>query len=178
MRIIGGKYKGRVFQLGKRFNHRPTTDIAKEGLFNILQNRVDFDDLTVLDLFAGTGNISFEFASRGCQNITAIELSFQHYRIIQDVAKELKETSVKPIKADVFKFCSQTKESFDIIFADPPYDHKQFASIPNLVLSNKMLKPDGIFILEHSKDYNFSDIVGYTETRKYGSVHFSFFSAE
>ncbi|MFV0522635.1 MAG: 16S rRNA (guanine(966)-N(2))-methyltransferase RsmD [Mangrovibacterium sp.] len=176
MRIIGGRHRGRTFNLGKRFKHRPTTDIAKEGLFNILQNRVDFDKLNILDLFAGTGNISFEFASRGCEDVTAVELSFQHYRIIQDIAKELEEKAVKPIKADAFKFCEKTEKVFDIIFADPPYNHKRFREIPDLILSSNILNPNGLFILEHSKDYDFSDREEYTETRKYGSVHFSFFT--
>ncbi|MFV0365162.1 MAG: RsmD family RNA methyltransferase [Mangrovibacterium sp.] len=175
MRIIGGKHKGRIFNLGKRFKHRPTTDIAKEGLFNILQNKLDFEDLSVLDLFSGTGNISFEFASRGCTNITAVELSFQHVRIIQDIMKDLNEKQIKPVKANVFKFCEKVGKSYDIIFADPPYELKQLADIPNLIFDNNLLNPGGIFILEHPKDYDFSDQKAYTETRKYGSVHFSFF---
>lgn len=175
MRIIGGKYKGRIFNPGNKFKARPTTDIAKESLFNILQNKVDFEDIMVLDLFSGTGSISFEFASRACKNITSVELNFQHCQFIKSIIKNLNENSITVIKANAFVFCKKVDKSFDLIFADPPYDHKQFAEIPELVLDKKLLNPNGLFILEHSKYHNFSDRKEYRETRKYGSVHFSFF---
>lgn len=175
MRIVGGEYKGRLFNPGKSFKARPTTDMAKESLFNILQNQIDFEAIKVLDLFSGTGSISFEFASRGCTDITSVELNFQHHRFIKEVIEKLGEKSIKAIKANAFQYCSKTDQSFDLIFADPPYDHKQFAEVPQLVLNGNLLKPDGLFILEHSKNYDFSALPGFIEVRNYGSVHFSFF---
>ncbi len=175
MRIVGGKYRGRMFNPGKRFKARPTTDIAKESLFNILQNRIDFSDISVLDLFSGTGSISFEFASRGCCDITSVELNFQHYHFIKDTIEQLQEKNIKALKADAFQFCNRCSQQYDLVFADPPYNHKQFALIPSLILENKLVKEGGLFILEHSKDFDFSELDKYTETRRYGSVHFSFF---
>lgn len=175
MRIVGGEYKGRLFHPGKSFKARPTTDMAKESLFNILQNQVDFESIKVLDLFSGTGSISFEFASRGCTDITSVEVNFQHHRFIKEVIAKLGEKSIKAIKANAFQYCAKTDQSFDLIFADPPYDHKQFAEVPGLVLNGDLLKSGGLFILEHSKSYDFSDIPGFSEVRNYGSVHFSFF---
>ncbi|WP_372776326.1 16S rRNA (guanine(966)-N(2))-methyltransferase RsmD [Mangrovibacterium sp.] len=175
MRIVGGKYRGRLFNPGKSFHARPTTDMAKESLFNILQNQVDFESLKVLDLFAGTGSISFEFASRGCSDITSIEMNFQHHRFIKEVIEKLGEKNIKAIKTNAFQFCQKSDERFDLIFADPPYDHKQFSEVPDLVLSGSLLKEDGLFILEHPKNYNFSTRNEFVEVRNYGSVHFSFF---
>lgn len=175
MRIVGGQYKGRQFNPGKSFKARPTTDMAKESLFNILQNKVDFEQITVLDLFSGTGSISFEFASRGCQDITSVEQNFHHHRFIQEVIARLGEKHIKAIKANAFVFVEKTAQTYDLIFADPPYDHKHFAEIPSLILSKDILKPEGLFILEHSKNYDFSNYPGFIEVRNYGSVHFSFF---
>jgi 16S rRNA (guanine(966)-N(2))-methyltransferase RsmD len=175
MRIVGGQYKGRLFNPGKSFKARPTTDMAKESLFNILQNQLDFESIKVLDLFSGTGSISFEFASRGCTDITSVELNFQHHRFIKEVIEKLGEGSIKAIKANAFQYCSKTDQHFDLIFADPPYDHKQFAEVPELVLNGNLLNPGGLFILEHSKNYDFADRPEFMELRNYGSVHFSFF---
>jgi len=175
MRIVGGKYRGRLFNPGKSFKARPTTDMAKESLFNILQNQIDFESIKVLDLFSGTGSISFEFASRGCMDITSVEMNFHHHRFITETIEKLGEKSIKAIKANAFQYCTKTDQSFDLIFADPPYDHKQFADVPELVLAGNLLKPDGLFILEHSKNYDFSDKTGFVEVRNYGSVHFAFF---
>lgn len=175
MRIVGGKYKGRIFKPGKSFKARPTTDMAKESLFNILQNQVDFEELKVLDLFSGTGSISFEFASRGCPDVTSVEQNFQHQRFIRETIEKLGETSIKSIKANAFVFCEKSDQSFDLIFADPPYDHKQFQRVPELVLGGNLLKADGLFILEHPKNYSFAELPGFQEVRNYGSVHFSFF---
>lgn len=175
MRIVGGQYKGRLFTPGKSFKARPTTDMAKESLFNILQNQIDFEEIKVLDLFSGTGSISFEFASRGCTDITSVELNFQHHRFIKEVIEKLGEKSIKAIKANAFQYAEKTDQSFDLIFADPPYDHKQFAQVPDLVLSGHLLKDTGLFILEHSKNYDFSSRPEFIEVRNYGSVHFSFF---
>ncbi len=175
MRIVGGKYRGRLFNPGKSFKARPTTDMAKESLFNILQNQLDFDELKVLDLFSGTGSISFEFASRGCTDITSVEMNFQHHRFITEVVEKLGEKSIKAIKANAFQYAAKTDQSFDLIFADPPYDHKQFAEVPDLILTREILKPDGLFILEHPKNFSFADRKEFVEVRNYGSVHFSFF---
>jgi 16S rRNA (guanine966-N2)-methyltransferase len=174
MRIIGGKYKGRIFNPGKQFTARPTTDFARESLFNILNNRIDFEETKTLDLFAGTGSISFEFISRGCTNITVIELDFKHVQFIKSVLKELNEVA-KVYRADAFKFMESERSSYDLIFADPPYDHPRFSEVPELVLKGNLLAPEGLFVLEHSKYYDFSSLPGFKELRRYGSVHFSFF---
>lgn len=176
MRIVGGIHRGRQFSPGKNFKVRPTTDMAKESLFNILMNRLNFEESKALDLFAGTGSISLELVSRGCQQVTAIELNFQHYTFIKSIVDKLGESKhLNVIKANVFQFCKKTPDKFDFIFADPPYDHKQFHEVPDLILSNNILNDDGLFILEHPKQFNFSNHVYFRETRHYGSVHFSFF---
>ena len=176
MRIVGGIHRGRQFSPGKSFKARPTTDMAKESLFNILTNQVDFEEIKVLDLFAGTGSISFEFISRGCTEVNAVELNFQHVQFIQSVVEKLRATEqLKVIKGNAFQYCEQTTEKFDLIFADPPYDHKRFAEVPEIVLNNNILNKDGLFVLEHSKHFDFSEYKEFYETRHYGSVHFSFF---
>lgn len=174
MRIIGGKYKGRIFNPGKQFTARPTTDFARESLFNILHNRIDFEASKTLDLFAGTGSISYELLSRGCTNLTLIELDFKHVQFIKSVLKELNEVS-RVYRADAFKFLESEKNSYDLIFADPPYDHPRFKEVPQLVLKGSLLAPDGLFVLEHSKYHDFTALPGFQELRRYGSVHFSFF---
>lgn len=175
MRIVGGKYKGRRFDPGKKFKARPTTDMAKESLFNILQNQLDFEELKVLDLFSGTGSISFEFASRGCTDITAVEVNFSHVNFIKETIEKLKETSIKVIKTNAFVFAERMNEQYDLIFADPPYDHRKFPEVADLIFRNAMLKEGGLFILEHSSTYDFSKLPQFELLRKYGSVNFSFF---
>jgi 16S rRNA (guanine966-N2)-methyltransferase len=175
MRIIGGQYKGRVFNPGKNFRARPTTDLAKESLFNILENRYDFSGMKVLDLFSGTGSISYEFASRGCSQITLIESDFIHFRFIIQTLGLLKTEAIIPIKADVFYFIKKCSEKFDLIFADPPFQLPQLANLPGYILTSGILKPEGVLILEHPKDYDFSSHPGFLELRRYGSVHFCFF---
>lgn len=174
MRIVGGKYKGRIFSPGKTFKARPTTDFAKENLFNILNNFVDFENTKVLDLFSGTGSITYEFISRGCTDITTIELNFKHIQFIKSILNEINEVS-KVYRADVFKFVTSEKKKYDLIFADPPYDHPRLGELPELILNNNILSDDGLLIVEHSKDYNFNSLKEFSELRKYGSVHFSFF---
>lgn len=178
MRIVGGKYGGRIFNPGKSFNSRPTTDIAKEGLFNILENRYDFTNKSVLDLFAGTGSIGYEFLSRGCKEAVFVEKDFLHHRFITEVLKTLKTENAKAFKTDAFQFITRFQDSFDIIFADPPFDLKNFNDVPEYVLDSNLLKQGGVFILEHPKEYDFSKHRFFIENRKYGKVNFSFFEKQ
>ncbi|MDG3583652.1 RsmD family RNA methyltransferase [Galbibacter pacificus] len=176
MRIISGKYKGKRLIAPKKLPVRPTTDFAKEGLFNILNNQFYFDELTVLDLFAGTGNISFEFASRGVPKITSVDAHSGCVQYINKIKSEL-EFPIQPIKSDVFTYLEKSIQKADIIFADPPYDIPltEFNKIPMLVKKNGLLEEDGILIIEHAKQTDLSEIDGFTEKRKYGSSVFSFF---
>ena len=175
MRIIGGTYKGKQLIAPKNLPVRPTTDFAKEGLFNILNNKVDFDELNVLDLFCGTGNITLEFASRGAKQIVAIDKHSPCLYFVKDTAKALKLNSVYTERADVFKYLEKTHSSYDLIFADPPYELENIPMIHELVYKNNILNPEGILIIEHSSKTDLSDKEHYLETRKYGNVHFSFF---
>ncbi|MCG6186418.1 16S rRNA (guanine(966)-N(2))-methyltransferase RsmD [Maribellus maritimus] len=177
MRIVGGKYKGRIFSPSKKMSGRPTTDIAKEGLFNILENRIDFSNKTVLDLFSGTGSMGYEFVSRGAKEVTFIEKNFQHYQFILSVIKKLEIDNVRAFKTDVFKFLFKYQGQFDIVFADPPFDLPQFAEVPAAVFSGNILKNKGLFILEHPKEYSFTSHPNFKEIRNYGKVNFSFFEA-
>ncbi|MEI6277392.1 MAG: RsmD family RNA methyltransferase, partial [Prolixibacteraceae bacterium] len=139
MRIIGGELKGRLFKPGKNFKARPTTDFARENLFNILNNRIDFEEITVLDLFAGTGSITFEFASRGCKSVTAVEIDHVHYAFISSVIQQLKvEKTVRLLRYDVLKFIPRCTEKYDLIFADPPYQLSSLKEIPDLVLKHEL----------------------------------------
>jgi len=175
MRIISGKYKGRRISAPSNITARPTTDFAKEGLFNLLNNRIDFEDIDVLDLFAGTGGIGVEFVSRDCNSVISIEENDRHCAFIRKVCAELKITNLTLYKADVFKYVKSTSAQFDMIFADPPYELKSLAEIPDLIFSNKLLKSDGLFVLEHSSKNNFSLHPNFVDHRYYGSVNFSFF---
>ena len=175
MRVVGGLYKGRIFNPGKNFKARPTTDIAKEGLFNILENRYDFTNKTVLDIFSGSGSIGYEFISRGCKEATFVEKDFIHHRFILNVVEILKIENAIIFRADVFAFLKSYKGSFDFVFADPPYDLKYFTEVPNAVLETNILNENGLFILEHPKEFDFSKHQFFKENRKYGKVNFSFF---
>jgi len=176
MRIVGGQYRGRIFDPGKKFKARPTTDMAKESLFNVLQNSIDFESIRALDLFSGTGSISYELASRGCTDVTAVEINVAHIQFIKEVIEKLGEKHIRVVKSNVFVFAAHIKEQFDLIFADPPYDHPKFAEVAGLIFKNKLLKPDGLFILEHSGDFDYSSHPNFRELRRYGSVHFSIFT--
>ncbi len=178
MRIISGKFKGKVISPGKGFEARPTTDFAKESLFNILANQIDFEEAEVLDLFSGTGSISFEFASRGSKHIEAIEANHKHAAYIQKTAQELKFSQLLVYKTNAFIFLKTCTRKFDIIFADPPYDMDGVETLPELVLNKGILKEEGFFILEHSKKLNFTNHLNLTDHRHYGSVNFSFFMPE
>ncbi|MDR0537706.1 MAG: RsmD family RNA methyltransferase [Tannerellaceae bacterium] len=175
MRIISGIYGKRRFSIPPAFNARPTTDFAKENLFNVLSNIIDFDGAVALDLFAGTGSISFELLSRGC-TVTAIESERMHTAFIAKVARTLKTDKLNIICGDAFRFMRKPGgRKFDFIFADPPYTLKELPDIPALVLNNDMLKPESLFVLEHSKKYDFSSLPHFQQHRAYGSVNFSFF---
>ncbi len=175
-RIISGKYKGRRITAPKKLPVRPTTDMAKEALFNIIRSRFHIGSLEVLDLFAGTGNISYEFASRGAQPITAIDAHYGCVRFIQETSEQF-EFEIRAIKSDVFSYLEKAKGTFDIIFADPPYDMLQedFKKIASLVFANELLDPEGLLIIEHSKHTKLNDCQYFTATRHYGGNAFSFF---
>jgi 16S rRNA (guanine966-N2)-methyltransferase len=174
MRIISGKYKKRHIPIRKNFPSRPTTDFAKENIFNVLSNYFDFEGLQVLDLFAGTGSISYEFASRGSK-VDLIEIDFRSFEFIRKTLADLDMKNVTPYKADVFKVFKRLHTKYDLVFADPPYTMKEIDSIPDLIFENKVLKDDGWFILEHSGKNDFRMHKCFKELRQYGSVHFSIF---
>ncbi|NJB70437.1 16S rRNA (guanine(966)-N(2))-methyltransferase RsmD [Saonia flava] len=176
MRIISGKHKSKRISAPKKLPVRPTTDMAKEGLFNILNNTYYFEDLAVLDLFAGTGNISYEFSSRGTKEQVAVDADYGCVNFIGKTSNEL-ELGITAIKSDVFKFLERQKGKFDIIFADPPYDmpFEDFCKIPQLVFANDMLLEDGVLIIEHFKHTDLTGQPHFTKQRKYGSSVFSFF---
>ena len=177
MRIISGTYKGRKIIAPKKLPVRPTTDMAKEALFNILNNRFYFDELNVLDLFAGTGNISYEFASRGCQNIIAVDKNFGCISFIDKIADEF-DMPIQTIKSDVFRYLENCSNQFDLIFADPPYNFTQdtFNELPKLVFNNNLLEENGMLIIEHSSHTDLSKCVNFSFSKKYGSNVFSFFN--
>lgn len=175
MRIVGGKYKSLRFSPPKNFPSRPTTDFAKEALFNILENRVDFEDCDVLDLFAGTGNISAEFLSRGAAHVLSIDDHPVSCKFLSQLQKQLADQSWKILRKDAFQYLENTQETFDIIFADPPYALKSIQTIPEIVFNRSLLKKGGMLIVEHGKENNFSEVRGFTEERNYGGVRFSFF---
>lgn len=176
MRIVSGKLKGRRFSPPSSFKARPTTDQARESLFNILNNLIDFEEQTVLDLFSGTGAMSYEFASRGCQSVTAIEKNFAHFKFIKKTAKELGlEDTIKIIKSDVFKHLTRESEQYTLVFADPPFNLPQLKEIPHSVMASSCLQKDGFFILEHGPDQNFEENECFWQVRHYGKVNFSFF---
>ncbi len=175
MRIVSGINKGRQIIPPKDLKARPTTDFAKESLFNILNNKIDFENISVLDVFSGTGSISYEFASRGAKSVTSVEINFKHVSFIRSEAKKL-NMNIKVVQANAFYYLKKTKINFDVIFCDPPYDVEGIEQIPEIVFNNNLLVQDGILILEHSKNYNFSENPNFKDVRQYGSVHFSFFS--
>jgi 16S rRNA (guanine(966)-N(2))-methyltransferase RsmD len=180
MRIITGKYKGRHFDIPRSFKARPTTDFAKENIFNVLIQYVDFDGAEALDLFSGTGSISLELLSRGCSRVVSVELDRDHHRFIQDCLKKLTATkgtvpNMIALRADVFRFVKSCHQQFDFIFSDPPYALKELPTLPDLIIERGLLKPDGLFVLEHGKDYDFTQHPHFLEHRQYGSVNFSLF---
>ena len=195
MRIITGKYKGRHFDIPRSFKARPTTDFAKENIFNVLTQYVDFDGAEALDLFSGTGSITLELLSRGCRHVVSVEMDRDHHRFILDCLKKLSANSqgssrdsqassrdsrqlppdCTAIRGDVFRYVKTCKQTFDLIFADPPYALKELAAIPDLIFERQLLTADGIFVFEHGKDHDFSQHPHFVEHRQYGSVNFSLF---
>ena len=160
---------------GKEFTARPTTDTAKESLFNILVNTYDLEEVEVLDLFAGTGSISYEFASRGSRLIEAVELNYKHASFIHKTKLELKLDQLRLVRTNVFHYLKTCSRKFDIIFADPPYDLEEIETLPEIILSRELLRDGGVFILEHPKSMDFSNHNSLSDHRAYGSVNFSFF---
>ena len=195
MRIITGKYKGRHFDIPRSFKARPTTDFAKENIFNVLTQYIDFEGAEALDLFSGTGSITLELLSRGCRRVVSVELDRDHHRFICDcIGKLLNKQRTNtdnngqseivrvnpmpnclPLRGDVFRYIKSCKQQFDFIFADPPYALKELPTIPSLIFERGLLKNDGIFVFEHGKDNDFSDDPHFVEHRCYGSVNFSIF---
>ena len=175
MRIITGKYKGRRFDVPRTFKARPTTDFAKENLFNVLNGYIDLDGTMALDLFAGTGSISLELLSRGCAQVISVEKDRDHHAFISQCLKKLDDSNGIVIRGDVFRFIKSCKQRFDFIFADPPYALDNISQIPRLVMESGMLTEGGIFVMEHGKDNDFSQLPGFIDHRSYGSVNFSLF---
>ncbi len=175
MRIITGKYKGRHFEIPRSFKARPTTDFAKENIFNVLIQYVDLKEATALDLFSGTGSITLELLSRGCSQVISVEMDRDHHRFICECLKKLDTQACIPLRADVFRFMKSCHQQFDFIFADPPYALKEIPTIPDLIFGKELLKEGGLFILEHGKDHDFSQHPHFVEHRSYGSVNFSLF---
>jgi 16S rRNA (guanine966-N2)-methyltransferase len=175
MRIISGTHKGRAFHPPKNLPVRPTTDFGKEALFNVLSNRIDFGTIRALDLFGGTGSISYELASRGCMDITTVDVNYNCCSFIKKTAAEFGFAGIRVIKQEVFKFLKQQSGSYDLIFADPPYEMPETVEIPELVFKGNFLKPDGLFILEHSDRLSFEGSPYFPEQRNYSKVNFSIF---
>lgn len=175
MRIISGYYKGRRIHPPANLPVRPTTDYAKEGIFNVLTNLIDFSETTVLDLFSGTGNIAFEFASRGAPSVLAVDIERRCVDFINQAAKKYGITEVRAIRMNVLVLLKRGKENADLVFADPPYYMEGIEMLPRKIFSSGILKPSGMLILEHSGRYSFSSDPSFNQVREYGKVHFSIF---
>ncbi|MDL2251603.1 RsmD family RNA methyltransferase [Odoribacter sp. OttesenSCG-928-J03] len=176
MRIISGTHKGRQIFPDKNFTARPTTDFAKENIFNVLNNYIEISDSLVLDLFSGTGSISYEFASRGAREVISVELNYKHYFFIKKTAEEIGFKNIKTYKNDAFAACKKLNgRQFDIIFADPPYQLKNINDVPGAIFDNNLLKDSGIAIIEHPATVDYSAHPLFQERRQYGSVNFSIF---
>jgi len=175
MRIISGKYKGRRLIAPKNLPTRPTTDFAKEGLFNMIENEFDIKEINVLDLFVGIGGITFEFASRGAKKIICIDENYNCVSFIKKTIRELEFNQIAVFKNDVFRYLKKYDTQFDIIFADPPYQLKNINQVPELVFEKGLLNKNGLLILEHDKNWDFSTYPNFVKHRKYGNVNFSIF---
>ncbi len=177
MRIITGKYKGRHFDIPRTFKARPTTDFAKENIFNVINAYLDWEETVALDLFAGTGSISLELLSRGCKEVVSVEKDRDHARFISQCMEKIGADEHVLIKGDVFRFIKSCHQQFDFIFADPPYALPELPTIPDLIFSQDLLALDGLFVFEHGKHNDFSSHPHFVEHRSYGSVNFTLFKA-
>lgn len=179
MRIIRGRFKTRRYKVPKGFPSRPTTDFAKEGLFNILENQISFDELEILDLCAGTGNISFEFLSREAGFVTSVDNNLNCVRHINEIAKTLECTDeIEVLKVDILKYVRGTTKQFDLIFADPPYAYKEYDALIETIFERELLYENGILIVEHGKETNLENKTHFSFSRKFGNVYFSFFKKQ
>lgn len=176
MRIIAGTLKGRRLNPPANLPVRPTTDMAREGLFNILNNYVDYEDCTVMDLFAGTGAMSVEFISRGAREVTSVDINNACAEYIKSEAQRLELRNLRVVRADVFDLLKRANRKFDIVFADPPYAIEGLQTLPDLVFEHQLLNDDGIFILEHPREYTFEEHPHFWQHRNYGKVNFTFFA--
>lgn len=176
MRIIGGAHRGKVLKVPKDLPVRPTTDFAKEALFNILNNKVEFTELSVLDLFSGTGHIALEFASRGAASVSAVDMHVKCVRFLAEASKQL-QLNITAVKSDVFEFLKKSGGQYSLIFADPPYELPNIADIHRLVVEKQLLATNGLLIIEHGPKTNLSELPGFEQMRKYGNVRFSFFNS-
>lgn len=175
MRIVTGIYKGRHFDIPRTFKARPTTDCAKENIFNVLKGYIDFNDAPALDLFSGTGSISLELLSRGCRPVVSVEQDREHASFIQKCMEKIGTTDNVLIRGDVFRFLKSCHQQFNIIFADPPYTLPTLPTLPRLIMDSHILTDDGILVFEHGKRNDFSKDPDFLEHRNYGSVNFSLF---
>lgn len=178
MRIVGGKYKGRRLPVSSKLDLRPTTDFAKEALFNLLRSRKDITDTRFLELFSGTGSISFELLSRGAASGVCVDITAASHKYRAQIMSVLEIDSLQSIKSDVFRYLSRAAGQYDLIFADPPYDLERLPELPRLILDQGLLLPDGLLILEHPEEHSFGQDPNFVEHRKYGRVNFSFFNSE
>lgn len=175
MRIITGLYKGRHFDIPRSFKARPTTDFAKENIFNVVNGYMELDGTTALDLFAGTGSISLELLSRGCSRVVSVEADRDHAAFIRQCMAKIGTDACMLIRGDAFRFMKSCRQQFDFIFADPPYALKELPGIPSLIFEKGLLKEGGLLVFEHGKDNDFSSHERFVERRSYGSVNFSLF---
>ncbi len=175
MRIISGEFRGRTIQAPKNFELRPTTDMAKEGLFNILNNEFDFSEISVLDLFSGIGSISFECASRGCTDVVSVEMNAKHAAFIKQTSHLLHIQGHKVLTSETRDFLKIANRPFDLIFADPPYNLPWLSDVPNLIFASKAVSADTLVVVEHPGEVDFSQHPNFARLCRYGKVHFSFF---
>lgn len=178
MRVITGKYKGKYIGVPANFKARPTTDFAKENLFNVLRQYLDFEVTEVIDLFAGTGGISLEFVSRGCPRVVSIEMEPQHFQFIKSVQRSLQERHWHVVRQDALRIAQKGTQTFDLIFADPPYALHALKDLPRMLLDGPLMRPHTLVVVEHGADHNFEHLPEFIEMRSYGSVNFSFFSKQ
>lgn len=175
MRIITGIYRGRHFDVPRSFKARPTTDMAKENIFNVVRGYIDLDGAEALDLFSGTGSISLELLSRGCATVVGVEMDRDHARFIDQCIKKVGATNYDLIRGDALRFIKSAQRQFDFIFADPPYAMKELPQLPDLVLGGGLLRAGGLMVLEHGHDHDFAQHPNFVDHRNYGSVNFSLF---